>query len=92
MGRICTEQALSMLGHYFGEVPEATKAQLRAVFVDEALSPAELETMVRGGGGARGGAWVVREGRARMVRGGTSRRGTVAGRFETILRGGPGDV
>ena len=39
-----------MLGHYFGEVPEATKAQLRAVFVDEALSPAELETMVRGGG------------------------------------------
>ena len=51
MGRICTEQALSMLGHYFGEVPEATKAQLRAVFVDEALSPAELETMVRGEGG-----------------------------------------
>ena len=54
MGRICTEQALSMLGHYFGEVPEATKAQLRAVFVDEALSPAELETMVRG---EQGDAW-----------------------------------
>lgn len=45
MGRICVEQALQMMNHYFGTVPETTKAQLRAVFVDEALSPAELETM-----------------------------------------------
>jgi ATP-dependent 26S proteasome regulatory subunit len=46
MGRICTEQALGMMEHYFGSISEGTKAQLRAVFVDEALSPAELETMV----------------------------------------------
>ena len=31
--------------HYFGSVKETTKQQLRAIFVDEALSPAELETM-----------------------------------------------
>lgn len=45
MGRICVDQALQMMEHYFGKVAEPTKAQLRAVFVDEALSPAELETM-----------------------------------------------
>ncbi|KAG1664746.1 hypothetical protein FOA52_004754 [Chlamydomonas sp. UWO 241] len=45
MGRICVEEALCMMRHYFGEVPEPVKGQLRAVFVDEALSPAELETM-----------------------------------------------
>ncbi|GAX76373.1 hypothetical protein CEUSTIGMA_g3819.t1 [Chlamydomonas eustigma] len=45
MGRICAEEALCMMTHYFGVVPETTKSQLRAVFVDEALSPAELETM-----------------------------------------------
>jgi hypothetical protein len=45
MGRICAEEALCMMAHYFGAVPESTMEQLRAVFVDEALSPAELETM-----------------------------------------------
>lgn len=44
MGRICTEQAIQMMGHYFGAASETTKAQLRGIFVDEALSPAELET------------------------------------------------
>lgn len=44
MGRICTEQAIHMMSHYFGAASETTKAQLRSIFVDEALSPAELET------------------------------------------------
>lgn len=40
-------EALSMMRHYFGpkSVTAATEAALREVFVDHALSPAELETM-----------------------------------------------
>jgi ATP-dependent 26S proteasome regulatory subunit len=47
MGRICTNEALAMMGHYFGQqaVCKQVEARLRRVFVDEALSPAELETM-----------------------------------------------
>ena len=82
MGRICTEQALSMLGHYFGEVPEATKAQLRAVFVDEALSPAELETMVRGEGGKSPHG----EG------GGQADEALLPAELETMVRGEQGDA
>ncbi len=48
MGRICINEALCMIRHYFhadGNIPEHIAERLRAVFVDEALSPAELETM-----------------------------------------------
>lgn len=34
-----------MMRHYFGELPNAVEAQLRSVFIDEAMSPAELETL-----------------------------------------------
>jgi chaperone BCS1 len=44
MGRICIDQALQMMSHYFGSVKASTEALLRSIFVDEALSPAELET------------------------------------------------
>ena len=33
-----------MMSHYFGTVKPTTEALLRSIFVDEALSPAELET------------------------------------------------
>lgn len=48
MGRICLNEALCMIRHYFhadGQIPAHVVERLRAVFVDEALSPAELETM-----------------------------------------------
>jgi len=45
MGRICVEEALHMMRHYFGAVAPGTEAALREVFIDEALSPAEMETM-----------------------------------------------
>lgn len=44
MGRICADQALDMMRHYFGSVKQTTETLLRSIFVDEALSPAELET------------------------------------------------
>lgn len=34
-----------MMCHYFGAVAPGTEAALREVFIDEALSPAEMETM-----------------------------------------------
>jgi len=45
MGRMCASEALQMMRHYFGTVSAKTEEMLRAVFIDEALSPAELETM-----------------------------------------------
>lgn len=33
-----------MMAHYFGTVKPSTEVLLRSIFVDEALSPAELET------------------------------------------------
>jgi hypothetical protein len=41
------EEALGMMRHYFGSdcVTAGVEARLRAVFVDDTLSPAELETM-----------------------------------------------
>lgn len=45
MGRICATEALGMMKHYFGQVSQAVEDRLRLVFIDEALSPAELETM-----------------------------------------------
>lgn len=44
MGRMCTEQAIQMMRHYFGDIKSQTQVLLESIFVDEALSPAELET------------------------------------------------
>jgi hypothetical protein len=38
-------EALCMVRHYFGPVSTADEAALRAVFLDEQLSPADLESM-----------------------------------------------
>eukprot|EP00798_Chlamydomonas_sp_ICE-L_P024503 gene24503-10101_t len=45
MGRICIDQALAMIKHYCGDIPTAVHTQLRSVFIDGELSPAELEAM-----------------------------------------------
>ncbi|KAG2423696.1 hypothetical protein HXX76_015086 [Chlamydomonas incerta] len=45
MGRLRVDEALSMVRHYFGPVCPADEAALRAVFVDDELSPADLEAM-----------------------------------------------
>eukprot|EP00198_Chlamydomonas_reinhardtii_P011333 XP_001700670.1 ubiquinol:cytochrome c oxidoreductase biogenesis factor [Chlamydomonas reinhardtii] len=45
MGRLRVCEALSMVRHYFGPVSAADEAALRAVFEDDALSPADLEAM-----------------------------------------------
>ncbi|EFJ51652.1 hypothetical protein VOLCADRAFT_116304 [Volvox carteri f. nagariensis] len=45
MGRLRVTEALSMMRHYFGPVSAADEAALRAVFVDDRLSPADLESM-----------------------------------------------
>ncbi|KXZ51383.1 hypothetical protein GPECTOR_12g345 [Gonium pectorale] len=45
MGRLLVGQALSMVAHYFGPLAPAHEAALRSAFVDELLSPADLEAM-----------------------------------------------
>ncbi|KAG2428239.1 hypothetical protein HYH02_014421 [Chlamydomonas schloesseri] len=45
MGRLRVTEALAMVRHYFGPVCQADEAALRAVFEDDALSPADLEAM-----------------------------------------------
>lgn len=43
LGRLCANEAMGMVRHYFGEVAAADEAALRGVFVDGVLSPAALE-------------------------------------------------
>ncbi|PNH06751.1 putative mitochondrial chaperone bcs1 [Tetrabaena socialis] len=45
MGRLCVGEALCMMRLYFGPISAHDEAALRAVFVDEELSPADLEAM-----------------------------------------------
>ncbi|MEW5308389.1 MAG: hypothetical protein WDW38_000355 [Sanguina aurantia] len=45
MGRIRVDDALLMIRHYFGEVPLGLASRLREVFIDEDMSPAEMETL-----------------------------------------------
>ncbi|KAG2490394.1 hypothetical protein HYH03_011194 [Edaphochlamys debaryana] len=45
MGRLRVGEALAMMRHYFGPLAAAEEAALRGVFVDELLSPADLEAM-----------------------------------------------
>lgn len=45
MGRIRVDDALLMIRHYFGEVPMDMASRLREVFIDEDMSPAEMETL-----------------------------------------------
>ncbi|PNH06743.1 putative mitochondrial chaperone bcs1 [Tetrabaena socialis] len=45
MGRLCVGEALCMMRLYFGPISAHDEAALRVVFVDEELSPADLEAM-----------------------------------------------
>ncbi|GFR45482.1 hypothetical protein Agub_g6826, partial [Astrephomene gubernaculifera] len=45
MGRLRATEALSMVRHYFGALAAADEAALRRVWLDERLSPADLESM-----------------------------------------------
>lgn len=45
MGRLRVDESLMMMRHYFGKVSPQDEAALKAVFREDKLSPADLESM-----------------------------------------------